>query len=135
MISGMIGPPGAARNVALYPWFRFCRGLLFWQAVWFLYFQNASPWQNLNQGYSAMLRSRSAGPAAPAMGKLSVRRRGARQGFWRDHTGPACRFQIPRTAPPGNPHRKRVARFPENASAEGSQRHIPALAAPLQPCL
>ena len=30
----------AARNVALYPWFRFFQNLLFWQAVWFLYFQN-----------------------------------------------------------------------------------------------
>ncbi|MEL6549338.1 MAG: MFS transporter [Pseudomonadota bacterium] len=27
------------RNVALYPWFRFAQNLLFWQAVWFLYFQ------------------------------------------------------------------------------------------------
>lgn len=40
MTFGRIGPPGAARNVVLYPWFRFCRGLLFWQAVWFLFFQN-----------------------------------------------------------------------------------------------
>jgi len=31
---------GPARNVTLYPWFRFCHGLIFWQAVWFLYFQN-----------------------------------------------------------------------------------------------
>ncbi|WP_245867137.1 MFS transporter [Oceaniglobus roseus] len=29
-----------ARNVALYPWFRACQSLLFWQAVWFLYFQD-----------------------------------------------------------------------------------------------
>lgn len=29
-----------ARNVALYPWFRFCQNLLFWQAIWFLYFQS-----------------------------------------------------------------------------------------------
>jgi MFS family permease len=28
------------RNVALYPWFQFLRNLLFWQAVWFLYFQS-----------------------------------------------------------------------------------------------
>jgi len=28
-----------SRNVALYPWFQFFRNLLFWQAVWFLYFQ------------------------------------------------------------------------------------------------
>ena len=26
-------------NIALYPWFQFCRSLLFWQAIWFLYFQ------------------------------------------------------------------------------------------------
>ena len=29
----------AERNVALYPWFRFFKELIFWQAVWFLYFQ------------------------------------------------------------------------------------------------
>ncbi len=29
----------AARNVRLYPWFRFFQGLIFWQAIWFLYFQ------------------------------------------------------------------------------------------------
>jgi len=29
------------RNVALYPWFKSFQNLLFWQAVWFLYFQNA----------------------------------------------------------------------------------------------
>jgi MFS family permease len=28
------------RNITLYPWFKFCQNLLFWQAVWFLYFQN-----------------------------------------------------------------------------------------------
>ncbi len=28
-----------ARNVSLYPWFKFSRSLVFWQAVWFLYFQ------------------------------------------------------------------------------------------------
>ncbi|NNE22729.1 MAG: MFS transporter [Rhizobiales bacterium] len=28
------------RNIKLYPWFQACRNLLFWQAVWFLYFQN-----------------------------------------------------------------------------------------------
>ncbi|MGI9464958.1 MAG: MFS transporter [Aestuariivirgaceae bacterium] len=28
------------RNITLYPWFQACRNLLFWQAVWFLYFQN-----------------------------------------------------------------------------------------------
>ena len=31
----------AGRNVALYPWFRFAQNLLFWQAVWFLYFQQS----------------------------------------------------------------------------------------------
>lgn len=30
---------GAARNIALYPWFKVFQNLLFWQAVWFLYFQ------------------------------------------------------------------------------------------------
>ena len=29
----------ADRNVMLYPWFRFAQNLLFWQAVWFLFFQ------------------------------------------------------------------------------------------------
>lgn len=28
------------RNIALYPWFRLLQNLLFWQAIWFLYFQN-----------------------------------------------------------------------------------------------
>ena len=28
-----------SRNIALYPWFQFFRNLLFWQAIWFLYFQ------------------------------------------------------------------------------------------------
>ncbi|MEQ8430454.1 MAG: MFS transporter [Roseovarius sp.] len=28
-----------ARNIRLYRWFRFFQGLVFWQAVWFLYFQ------------------------------------------------------------------------------------------------
>ncbi|GMG82179.1 MFS transporter [Paralimibaculum aggregatum] len=31
--------PGTARNIELYPWFRAAQNLLFWQAVWFLYFQ------------------------------------------------------------------------------------------------
>jgi len=31
---------GAARNIALYPWFKFLQNLLFWQAVWFLFFQS-----------------------------------------------------------------------------------------------
>ena len=26
-------------NIRLYPWFKFCSSLLFWQAIWFLYFQ------------------------------------------------------------------------------------------------
>ena len=29
-----------ARNVSLYPWFKFFQNLVFWQAIWFLYFQN-----------------------------------------------------------------------------------------------
>ena len=29
----------AEQNIALYPWFRFFQSLLFWQAIWFLYFQ------------------------------------------------------------------------------------------------
>ncbi|MEO1468453.1 MAG: MFS transporter, partial [Pseudomonadota bacterium] len=33
-------PPGSARNVALYPWFRLFKSLSFYQAVWFLYFQD-----------------------------------------------------------------------------------------------
>ena len=28
-----------ARNLRLYPWYQFFRSLLFWQAIWFLYFQ------------------------------------------------------------------------------------------------
>jgi len=36
-----IGPSSAAaRNVALYPWFKFFQNLLFWQAIWFLFFQS-----------------------------------------------------------------------------------------------
>ena len=31
---------GVTRNVAIYPWFKFCQNLIFWQAIWFLYFQN-----------------------------------------------------------------------------------------------
>ena len=30
----------AARNIRLYPWYQFCRNLVFWQAIWFLFFQN-----------------------------------------------------------------------------------------------
>ena len=30
----------AARNIALYPWFKFFQNLLFWQAIWFLFFQS-----------------------------------------------------------------------------------------------
>ncbi|SIT14903.1 Predicted arabinose efflux permease, MFS family [Roseivivax lentus] len=38
----MPGAGGAAtRNVALYPWFKAAQSLLFWQATWFLYFQQA----------------------------------------------------------------------------------------------
>ncbi|MFD1157703.1 MFS transporter [Roseovarius aestuarii] len=29
-----------AKNIALYPWYQFCRNLVFWQAIWFLFFQN-----------------------------------------------------------------------------------------------
>ncbi|MBT8414782.1 MAG: MFS transporter [Boseongicola sp.] len=29
-----------ARNIAVYPWFKFFQNLLFWQAVWFLFFQD-----------------------------------------------------------------------------------------------
>ncbi|NNL18425.1 MAG: MFS transporter [Boseongicola sp.] len=29
-----------SRNVALYPWFKFFQNLLFWQAIWFLFFQD-----------------------------------------------------------------------------------------------
>ncbi|MGJ8626266.1 MAG: MFS transporter [Sulfitobacter sp.] len=29
-----------ARNVTLYPWFKFFQNLIFWQAVWFLFFQS-----------------------------------------------------------------------------------------------
>jgi hypothetical protein len=28
-----------ARNITLYPWIKFCQNLIFWQAVWFLFFQ------------------------------------------------------------------------------------------------
>ena len=30
-----------ARNVALYPWFKFAQNLVFWQSIWFLYFQTS----------------------------------------------------------------------------------------------
>lgn len=29
-----------SRNIALYPWFKFIQSLTFWQATWFLYFEN-----------------------------------------------------------------------------------------------
>lgn len=29
-----------ARNIWFYPWFRFVQNLVFWQAVWFLFFQD-----------------------------------------------------------------------------------------------
>lgn len=32
--------PGAARNIVLYPWVNLTQNLIFWQATWFLYFQN-----------------------------------------------------------------------------------------------
>ena len=31
---------GSATNLKLFPWFQFCRNLMFWQAVWFLFFQD-----------------------------------------------------------------------------------------------
>ena len=31
---------GMDRNIALYPWYQFLRNLVFWQAIWFLFFQN-----------------------------------------------------------------------------------------------
>jgi len=31
---------GMAKNIRLYPWFKFFQNLVFWQAIWFLYFQN-----------------------------------------------------------------------------------------------
>ena len=37
----MNGTGAYPRNVRLYPWFRFFQGLIFWQAIWFLYFQSA----------------------------------------------------------------------------------------------
>ncbi len=33
-------PNALSRNIALYPWTRFLRSLLFWQAIWFLYYQD-----------------------------------------------------------------------------------------------
>ena len=33
-------PHPAVRTVALYPWFKLCQNLLFWQAMWFLFFQS-----------------------------------------------------------------------------------------------
>ena len=35
----MIAATPTARNVALYPWFKFFQNLVFWQAIWFLFFQ------------------------------------------------------------------------------------------------
>lgn len=35
----MIAATPMARNVALYPWFKFFQNLVFWQAIWFLFFQ------------------------------------------------------------------------------------------------
>lgn len=39
-----------SQNVRLYPWFRFFQSLTFWQAVWFLFFQ-----QNLTPGEAIMM--------------------------------------------------------------------------------
>lgn len=33
------GRQNVSRNIRLYPWFQFFRNLLFWQAIWFLFFQ------------------------------------------------------------------------------------------------
>ena len=33
-------PGEMKRNIALYPWFKFFQNLIFWQAVWFLFFQS-----------------------------------------------------------------------------------------------
>ncbi|MGC1495462.1 MAG: MFS transporter [Sulfitobacter sp.] len=30
---------GMSKNIALYPWFKFFQNLVFWQAIWFLFFQ------------------------------------------------------------------------------------------------
>lgn len=35
----MTGKRSAARTITLYPWFKFGQNLIFWQAIWFLYFQ------------------------------------------------------------------------------------------------
>lgn len=43
---------GANRTIALIPWYQFLNGLLFWQAVWFLYFQS-----NLSGAEAIMLYS------------------------------------------------------------------------------
>lgn len=32
--------PATAANITLYPWFKACQSLVFWQAVWFLFFQD-----------------------------------------------------------------------------------------------
>ncbi|MEP5728832.1 MAG: MFS transporter [Sulfitobacter sp.] len=37
----MVSEKAMVRNVAIYPWFKFAQSLVFWQAVWFLYFQDA----------------------------------------------------------------------------------------------
>ncbi len=37
--AGRCSAADAARNVALYPWFKALQNLVFWQATWFLYFQ------------------------------------------------------------------------------------------------
>ena len=39
-----------ARNIALFPWLKFTESLMFWQAVWFLYFQ-----QNLSAAEAILL--------------------------------------------------------------------------------
>lgn len=33
-------PKGTGATIGLYPWFKFIQSLIFWQATWFLYFEN-----------------------------------------------------------------------------------------------
>ena len=39
-MAALVDNAAMARNVALYPWFKFFQNLIFWQAVWFLFFQS-----------------------------------------------------------------------------------------------
>ena len=40
MLAQLTKRPSAARNIALFPLFKFVQSLVFWQSVWFLYFQD-----------------------------------------------------------------------------------------------